>query len=107
MKLMTTIATCLVLWSLMLLSFSNIFNNQLHDAETNGSKKFGKPRDKLRGGRLTSDFDEESCLSRYQSSLYRKPSPFKPSGYLVSKLRSYEMIHKRCGPGTDAYKRST
>ncbi|CAL9214937.1 unnamed protein product [Arabidopsis halleri] len=107
MKLMITIVTCLLLWSLMLLSFFIIFNHQLHNAATNGSTDSGKPRDKLLGRLLTDEFDEDSCLSRYQSSLYRKPSPYKPSRYLVSKLRSYEMLHKRCGPGTKAYKKAT
>ncbi|CAA7031196.1 unnamed protein product [Microthlaspi erraticum] len=91
----------------MLLSFFSIFNHQLLDATTNDSKESGKTVDKLLGGLLTEEFDEDSCLSRYQSSLYRKPSPYKPSQHLVSKLRSYEMLHKRCGPGTDAYKRAT
>ncbi|AAD39294.1 Hypothetical protein [Arabidopsis thaliana] len=91
----------------MQLSFFNIFNYQLLDATTNGSKDSRKSKDKLLGGLLTADFDEDSCLSRYESSLYRKPSPYKPSRYLVSKLRSYEMLHKRCGPGTEAYKKAT
>ncbi|XP_012069222.2 galactoside 2-alpha-L-fucosyltransferase-like [Jatropha curcas] len=50
-----------------------------------------------------SGFDEESCLSRYQSFVYRKHSPHKPSPYLLSKLRSYEILHKRCGPYTGSY----
>ncbi|KAL0732872.1 hypothetical protein Bca4012_009082 [Brassica carinata] len=66
-----------------------------------------KPRDKLLGGILTADFDEESCLSRYQSSLYRKALPCNTPQSLVSKLRSYEKLHKRCGPGTDVYKEAT
>lgn len=37
--------------------------------------------------------------------MYRKPSPYNPSQYLISKLRSYEMLHKRPGPGRDADKR--
>ncbi|KAK1570828.1 hypothetical protein Q3G72_007696 [Acer saccharum] len=52
------------------------------------------------------DIEEESCLSRNQSVLYRKSSPHKPSSYLVSKLRSYEELHKQCGPRTNSYKRS-
>ncbi|VVA91265.1 unnamed protein product [Arabis nemorensis] len=108
MKLMITVVTCLVLWSVMLLSFSNVFKHQLLDVTINGSKDSEKPRDKLLGGLLTDDFDEDSCLSRYHKSfLYRKASPYKPSEYLVSKLRSYEMLHKRCGPGTNAYKKAT
>ncbi|CAN6980599.1 unnamed protein product [Brassica rapa subsp. trilocularis] len=105
MKL-TTVVTCLLLSSLMLLSLFT-FNHQPLDATINGQKDSRKPRDKLLGGLLTEEFDEESCLSRYHSSLYRKPSPYKPSQYLLSKLRSYEMLHKRCGPGTKAYKEAT
>ncbi|CAH2037808.1 unnamed protein product [Thlaspi arvense] len=107
MKLTITVVTCLVLWSVMLLSFSNVFKHQLLGAIINGSNVSEKPRDRLLGGLLTADFDEASCLSRYQSSLYRKLSPYRPSEYLVSKLRSYEMLHKRCGPGTKAYKEAT
>ena len=66
-----------------------------------------EPKDKLLRGILTADFDEDSCLSRHQSSLYRKPLPYKPSEYLISKLRSYEILHRRCGPGTRAYKEAT
>ncbi|CAK9136122.1 unnamed protein product [Ilex paraguariensis] len=36
-------------------------------------------KDKLLGGLLAAGFDEESCLSRYQSALYRKTSSHKPS----------------------------
>ncbi|KAL5734218.1 hypothetical protein ACOSP7_032079 [Xanthoceras sorbifolium] len=49
---------------------------------------------------------EESCLSRNQLVLYRKSSPHKPSSYLITKLRSYEELHKRCGPHTKSYNRS-
>lgn len=78
-----------------------------HQPLEKGQKYSRRPRDKLLGGLLTEEFDEESCLSRYHSSFYRKPSPHKPSQYLLSKLRSYEMLHKRCGPGTEAFKRAT
>ncbi|ANM63258.1 fucosyltransferase 2 [Arabidopsis thaliana] len=57
----------------------------------------------LLGGLLVSGFKKESCLSRYQSYLYRKASPYKPSLHLLSKLRAYEELHKRCGPGTRQY----
>ncbi|MED6165561.1 hypothetical protein PIB30_100721 [Stylosanthes scabra] len=59
--------------------------------------------DKFMDGLLASGFDESTCLSRYQSHLYRKVSPYKPSPYLISKLRNYEQIHKKCGPNTIAY----
>uniref|UniRef100_M4DT40 Fucosyltransferase n=1 Tax=Brassica campestris TaxID=3711 RepID=M4DT40_BRACM len=115
--LMTVIFGGLLIGSVILLSFSHNFNDQLLDATSNdqllaatinGSRKSETPHDKLIGGLLTADFDEPSCVSRYyQSSLYSKPSPHKPSEYLVSKLRSYEKLHKRCGPGTEAYKEAT
>ncbi|KAJ4833494.1 hypothetical protein Tsubulata_006665 [Turnera subulata] len=60
-------------------------------------------KDKLLDGLLAPGFDEGSCLSRYQSFLYRKSSPHKPSPYLLSKLRDYENLHKRCGPYTKHY----
>ncbi|XP_057948313.1 galactoside 2-alpha-L-fucosyltransferase-like [Malania oleifera] len=63
-------------------------------------------KDKFLGGLLASGFDEESCLSRYQSFLYRKASPHIPSPYLQSKLRSYEDLHKRCGPNTLSYNKT-
>ncbi|KAL3008258.1 hypothetical protein AAZX31_07G021200 [Glycine max] len=63
-------------------------------------------KDKLLGGLLTTGFDEASCISRMQSQLYRKASPHKPSPYLISKLRNYEDIHRRCGPNSRAYDRS-
>lgn len=55
---------------------------------------------------MPSRFEKGSCLSRYESYLYRKSSPYKPSPYLLSKLRSYEDLHKSCGPHSRAYKRT-
>ncbi|CAN8293646.1 unnamed protein product [Cochlearia groenlandica] len=110
MKSTRTFITCSILCIMLLLAFSNIFNRQPSDLDppnvtTTGSKDSQKEtRDYLLGGLLDAEFDESSCLSRHQSSLYRKPSPYKPSQYLISKLRSYEMLHKRCGPDTEAYK---
>ncbi|XP_006417055.2 probable fucosyltransferase 7 isoform X1 [Eutrema salsugineum] len=107
-KLTITVATCFLLSSVLLQPFSNTSNCHQSHVTTTGTKDSETPRDKLVGGLLTADFDEGSCLSRYhQSLLYRKPSPYKPSQYLVSKLRSYEKLHKRCGPGTNAYKEAT
>ncbi|CAN8272241.1 unnamed protein product [Cochlearia groenlandica] len=106
--LITLIFSGLLVWSIVLLSLSNNYNNILLGATTKDSKKSETPEDKLIGGLLSSDFDEGSCLSRYhKTSLYRKSSPYKPSEYLISKLRSYEMLHKRCGPNTKAYKEAT
>lgn len=64
------------------------------------------PRDKLLGGLLPIGFDEQSCRSRYQSILYRKVLPHQPSPHLISRLRNYEVLHKRCGPHTESYNRS-
>jgi hypothetical protein len=58
-----------------------------HTDQVEGTKESAEPpesRDVLLGGLLSPDIDQNSCLSRYQSSLYRKPSP-----YLVSWLRRY------------------
>jgi xyloglucan fucosyltransferase len=57
-------------------------------------------KDKLLEGLLVSGFDEASCISRSQSHFYHKPSPHKPSPYLISKLRKYEELHRKCGPNT-------
>ncbi|CAO2042477.1 unnamed protein product [Urochloa humidicola] len=64
------------------------------------------PSDRLLGGLLSPDFDENSCLSRYRAALYRRPSPHAISTYLISTLRRYESLHRRCGPGTPAYVRA-
>ncbi|KAL6635187.1 hypothetical protein ACP70R_027858 [Stipagrostis hirtigluma subsp. patula] len=60
--------------------------------------------DKLIGGLLAPGFDDQSCLSRYQSVLYRKESPHLPSAYLLEKLREHEVLQKKCGPHTELYK---
>lgn len=43
-------------------------------------------------------------MSRYRSSSYHRSSPNKPSSYLISRLRNYESLHKRCGPNSEPYK---
>jgi xyloglucan fucosyltransferase len=76
----------------------------IHTDQVEATKESAEPpesRDVLLGGLLSPDIDQNSSLSRYQSSLYRKPSP-----YLVSRLRRYEALHRKCGPGTLAYNRS-
>ncbi|XP_006827324.2 galactoside 2-alpha-L-fucosyltransferase [Amborella trichopoda] len=62
-----------------------------------------KSEDRLLGGLLAANFDEGTCLSRYQSSSYRKLSPHKPSSYLIGKIRKYEALYKQCGPDTESY----
>lgn len=61
-------------------------------------------KDTLLHGLLSANFDEHSCLSRYQSAQYRKASPLSPSPDLVARLRRYEALHKKCGPNTPLYK---
>ncbi|KAL5072357.1 hypothetical protein RYX36_011341 [Vicia faba] len=63
-------------------------------------------KEKFLDGLVASGVDEPSCMSRHQSHLYRKASPHKPSWYLISKLRKYEEIHRRCGPNSKAYQKS-
>uniref|UniRef100_A0A8I6YF29 Fucosyltransferase n=1 Tax=Hordeum vulgare subsp. vulgare TaxID=112509 RepID=A0A8I6YF29_HORVV len=63
-------------------------------------------RDRLLGGLLSPDVSESSCLSRYASSLHRRASRHSPSPYLASRLRKYEALHRKCGPGTLFYKKS-
>ncbi|KAK9668183.1 hypothetical protein RND81_13G039900 [Saponaria officinalis] len=55
---------------------------------------------------LSSGFDKNSCLSRYERSTYRKNQPYKPSPHLISKLRSYQTLHARCGPHSPSYRQS-
>ncbi|KAF8104748.1 hypothetical protein N665_0169s0031 [Sinapis alba] len=52
---------------------------------------------------LVHGFDKESCLSRYEASLYRKESPFKQSSYLESRFKRYRDLHRKCGPFTSSY----
>lgn len=60
-------------------------------------------RDRFLGGLLAAGFDEGSCLSRYQSVLYRRESPHITSPYLLERLRRHESLQKKCGPNTELY----
>lgn len=60
----------------------------------------------LLDGLIVSGSDKISCLSRFQSYLFRKASLYKPSRYLITKLRKYEDLHKRCGPHTRHYNKT-
>ncbi|XP_057951916.1 galactoside 2-alpha-L-fucosyltransferase-like [Malania oleifera] len=77
-----------------------------YHSEDHASDSVEAPKNKLLGGLLAAGFDEASCLSRHESVLYRKDVPHKPSSYLLSRLRSYEALHKRCGPSTKSYNKS-
>ncbi|KAJ6694836.1 2-ALPHA-L-FUCOSYLTRANSFERASE putative-RELATED [Salix koriyanagi] len=80
------------------------YETESEDERSSGTESMAV--DKFLGGLLATGFDEESCISRYQAALYRKTSSHKPSAYLVSKLRKYEELHKRCGPDTESYIRT-
>ncbi|MED6216097.1 hypothetical protein PIB30_004583 [Stylosanthes scabra] len=81
-------------------------SKNLSTNDSNSTTHIENHDDKFLDGLLASGFDESRCLSRYQSHLYRKASPYKPSPYLISKLRNYEQLHKKCGPNTRSYNRT-
>ncbi|XP_075521236.1 LOW QUALITY PROTEIN: galactoside 2-alpha-L-fucosyltransferase-like [Primulina tabacum] len=64
-----------------------------------------EPNDELTGGLLPTGFEEQSCLSRHQFLLYRNETR-QPSRFLLSKLRSYETQHEKCGPYTELYNKT-
>ncbi|KAL7139279.1 hypothetical protein ABFS83_09G040100 [Erythranthe nasuta] len=93
-----------VLWPVV--DASRILDSNLHKAileEDELAQPVEVPNDKLLGDLLPIGFDDKSCLSRYQSLLYRRGLSRKPSSHLISKLRSYEALHKKCGPHTNPY----
>ncbi|CAL5396475.1 unnamed protein product [Camellia sinensis] len=114
------VATCSVIWPALIV-VSLIYCKTTLD-ENGGLGIVGKisqkgsvyhsssTRTKLKGklldGLLSADFNEKTCSSRYQSTLYRKTSPHKPSPHLISTLRSYESIHRRCSPHTESYNKT-
>uniref|UniRef100_A0A7N0TZR0 Fucosyltransferase n=1 Tax=Kalanchoe fedtschenkoi TaxID=63787 RepID=A0A7N0TZR0_KALFE len=119
LKLMGVLVACLILLSVLFsvsvgfrdqppdggfaFAEARVLENEVLRPEGSFSQTSEGPVDKLFGGLLVSGFEESSCHSRYQSALYRKESPFKPSSYLLSKLRSYEALHRQCGPNSEPY----
>ncbi|KAJ1700644.1 hypothetical protein LUZ63_000423 [Rhynchospora breviuscula] len=73
---------------------------------TEGTATGTIPNDQLLGGLLSPNFNEQSCVSRYQSMLYRKASPYILSSSLINKLRKYEELHKKCSPNTPLFHQS-
>lgn len=51
-------------------------------------------------GLLADDADRVQCKSRGAIHRYRPRSKYIPSPYLVSRLRKYEALHRKCAPGT-------
>ncbi|XP_019152380.1 PREDICTED: probable fucosyltransferase 8 [Ipomoea nil] len=82
--------------------FSAMAANNAGSDNKNGAPKLDRPL----GGLLHSGFDEGSCLSRYESVEYLKELKRQPSSSLISRLRSYEALHRRCGPHTEAYNKT-
>ncbi|XP_078439537.1 putative fucosyltransferase 8 [Wolffia australiana] len=71
--------------------------------EISAGERFNARRDKFLGGLLAKGMNADSCTSRYEAVKYRHPSPYKPSSYLVQKLRDYEENHRRCEPLSHGY----
>ncbi|XP_058788371.1 galactoside 2-alpha-L-fucosyltransferase-like [Vicia villosa] len=80
---------------------TSTFQHQGLNSDASDSVKFIK--DKLLGGLLAAGFDDGSCLSRYHSI---KGLSGNPSSYLISRLRKYEALHKKCGPYTESYNKT-
>uniref|UniRef100_A0A0D6R620 Fucosyltransferase n=1 Tax=Araucaria cunninghamii TaxID=56994 RepID=A0A0D6R620_ARACU len=57
-------------------------------------------------GLLADGYSKGTCRSRDEVYRYRKASIYKPSAYLLARLRKYEALHGRCGPNTESFKRS-
>ncbi|XP_051115981.1 galactoside 2-alpha-L-fucosyltransferase-like [Andrographis paniculata] len=58
------------------------------------------------GDLLATGFDKKSCRSRFESALYNRGLSKKASPRLISRLRSYEALHKKCGPYTYSYNKT-
>lgn len=58
------------------------------------------------GGLLSDEIDRVQCRSRGVIYRYRHRSEYKPSPYLVARLRKYEELHRKCAPGTANFNRS-
>ncbi|KAH7515982.1 hypothetical protein FEM48_Zijuj10G0086100 [Ziziphus jujuba var. spinosa] len=114
MKVIKILSACLVILP-VLVSLSLVLRNppadqvngfvdaRILEKNAHNATSTGVGEDGWKNGLIASEFDKNSCLSKYQASIYRKMVPFKPSSYLISRLRSYEKLHKRCGPYTKLY----
>ncbi|KAL6861827.1 hypothetical protein ACP4OV_017527 [Aristida adscensionis] len=98
-------ASSLAAGSLVWLRVKEQWSGNALSPSSPSSEKSGRTHDRLLGGLLSPEFDEATCLSRYEASKrWKQPSPFPASPYLVERLRQYEANHRRCGPGTAAYR---
>uniref|UniRef100_A0A0E0L995 Fucosyltransferase n=1 Tax=Oryza punctata TaxID=4537 RepID=A0A0E0L995_ORYPU len=109
-KKITCIAICLVASPILILLVSRrdspfpSMSGWASPSPTYTSK--GSKKDVLMGGLLVPGFDERTCVSRYNSALYRKNTARSPCRHLIKRLREQEALQRRCGPGTAAYRRA-
>lgn len=82
---------------------SPTMNRGLNDSS---SRESAQNMDPSLDGLLADGFSSSSCKSRDQVYRYRKASKYKPSAYLLEKLRNYEALHRKCGPNTEIFKRT-
>ncbi|GLJ51918.1 hypothetical protein SUGI_1103060 [Cryptomeria japonica] len=82
---------------------STTMNQGLNESS---SLKSAQNMDPSLDGLLADGFSTSSCKSRDQVYRYRKATKFKPSAYLLEKLRNYEALHRKCGPNTEVFKRT-
>lgn len=78
-------------------------NAGLAEEYLESSKSLKAKEDRFLGGLLAAGFEEQSCLSRYQSASFRKLSSHSPSDYLRRRLRKYEELHQKCAPNSNLY----
>ncbi|KAK8930563.1 Galactoside 2-alpha-L-fucosyltransferase [Platanthera zijinensis] len=78
-------------------------NAGLEEEQLESSKSQKAKEDRFLGGLLAAGFEEQSCLSRYQSASFRKSHSHSPSDYLRRRLRKYEELHQKCAPNSDLY----
>ncbi|MCO5599129.1 hypothetical protein L7F22_053229 [Adiantum nelumboides] len=88
-----------------LLSSSSLQLKSLRDSSSYADHYTGDTEndDFTLGGLLAKDSDRTQCRSRGIIHRLRVRSPYFPSPKLVSKLRDYEALHQRCGPGTESF----
>ncbi|KAI5074351.1 hypothetical protein GOP47_0010312 [Adiantum capillus-veneris] len=91
-----------------LLSSSTLQLKSLHDSTSYAQHQFGDAEndDFTLGGLLAKESATTQCQSRGLIHRLRVRSPYTPSPDLITKLRDYEALHQRCGPGTKSFNRS-
>lgn len=96
------LAACRSIFTLLIKLKFDFVTDSEHSHLDPGEKTY----DRFLAGLLSPNFNEQNCIGRYKSSMYRKRSPFPVSPHLTQKLREYEKYHKKCGPNSELYKQS-